>query len=146
METYSPPSYSMPSYGAPSMVEPQYAGFWIRLGTSIIDSIILLVIGAIIGVILHSNQAASTGINTLIGLVYTFGFWLSSGQTLGNRVTNTKLVRENGDPVTFGTAFIRYLGMIVSAIPLGLGYFWVIWDPKKQTWHDKMAGTLMIRV
>ena len=43
-----------------------------------------------------------------------------------------------------GRAFIRYIGRIVSAIPLLLGYFWMLWDNEKQTWHDKFAGAVVV--
>jgi uncharacterized RDD family membrane protein YckC len=52
---------------------------------------------------------------------------------------------KSGGPLTLGQSLIRYLGYYVSTIPLGLGLIWVGIDAKKQGWHDKMAGTVVIR-
>ena len=135
----------MQPYGSPVMVQTQAAGFWIRVGAYIIDAIVTAVIAGIISAIIHPNTAASSGVSTLIGLVYFLGFWTSSGRTLGYRVTGLQLVKADGGPITIGTAVIRYVGLIVSFMVIFLGVLWVIWDPQKQGWHDKMAGTLVIR-
>jgi uncharacterized RDD family membrane protein YckC len=52
--------------------------------------------------------------------------------------------RGTGRPIGYGRAFIRWLGSILSVIPLFLGYFWMLWDREKQTWHDKMAGSVVV--
>ena len=52
---------------------------------------------------------------------------------------------ETGGLIDMGTALLRYVGYIVSAIPLALGFLWIIWDPEKQGWHDKIAKTRVIR-
>ena len=49
-----------------------------------------------------------------------------------------------GQPVGYVRAFVRWLGSILSALALFLGYFWMLWDPEKQTWHDKMAGSVVV--
>lgn len=68
------------------------------------------------------------------------------GQTLGRRSANNKLVdARTGEPIGPLRVFGRFLCSILSAIPCYLGYFWMLWDPQKQTWHDKMMGTLVIK-
>jgi uncharacterized RDD family membrane protein YckC len=54
------------------------------------------------------------------------------------------VVRTDGSPVTWGRAVLRYLGFIVSAIPLSLGFLWIAIDGRRQGWHDKLAGTYVI--
>ena len=52
---------------------------------------------------------------------------------------------KTGNPPTFGQSVIRYLGYYVSTIAFGLGLIWVAFDARKQGWHDKMAGTVVVR-
>ncbi|HUE75473.1 MAG TPA: RDD family protein [Chloroflexota bacterium] len=54
-------------------------------------------------------------------------------------------MQTDGSNLDVVGAIIRYIGAIVAAIPFGLGYLWVIWDPNKQGWHDKIAGTYVIK-
>lgn len=83
---------------------------------------------------------------TLAGLAYYIYLEGSpSGQTVGKKAMNIRVVNfETGAPLGYGTAAIRYVCRFLSAIPCGLGYFWAIWDPQKQTWHDKIAGTVVV--
>jgi uncharacterized RDD family membrane protein YckC len=58
-----------------------------------------------------------------------------------------KVVMADGDGlVSAGTGILLYIGYIISGIPLFLSYLWAIWDPKHEAWHDKMAGTKVIKV
>ena len=72
-------------------------------------------------------------------------FWVRSGQTPGKRLLHLKVVRRDGQPLSWGTAIARYLGYIVSALPLYLGFLWILWDRNKQGFHDKIAGTVVVR-
>jgi uncharacterized RDD family membrane protein YckC len=68
------------------------------------------------------------------------------GQTLGKKAMGIRVVRKNnGAPVGYGLAVGRYLARFVDAITLGLGLLWAAWDPLHQTFHDKIAGTLVVR-
>ncbi len=125
----------------------QLAGFWRRFASLIIDSIIVSVIGQVIGaIVVHGDnrQATAGGVSFLIGLAYyTWGF--GSGQTLGCRVLNLKIVDQNtGGVPGYGKGLIRYIVSIVSAAVILIGFLWMLWDSKKQTWHDKVAGTLVV--
>ena len=51
---------------------------------------------------------------------------------------------SGGGPIGYGRAFIRYIGRILSAIPLLLGFLWMLWDKEKQTWHDKFANSVVV--
>jgi uncharacterized RDD family membrane protein YckC len=66
------------------------------------------------------------------------------GKTPGKMVFGLKVIRETGEPLTFGTAFLRWIGYFVSSLPLNLGFIWIAFDRKKQGFHDKLAGTVVI--
>lgn len=70
------------------------------------------------------------------------GAW---GRTLGKLVLGLRVVRTDGTPLGFSRAFLRYLGYMIALIPFGLGVLWVAWDDQKQGWHDKIAGTFVIK-
>jgi uncharacterized RDD family membrane protein YckC len=121
------------------------ADFVTRLIALIIDAIIVGVPSVIIG--LFVPQAVSILINLVIGVAYYTYFWSSTGQTVGKMVMGLKVLSsESGQILTVQEAVIRYVCMIVSSIPLGLGFFWALWDPKHDTWHDKLAKTKVISI
>ncbi len=120
-----------------------YAGFFIRLAAALIDGTILMVVGALLKKVLPF--LGQPVFNTLLGAFYYIYLWVNmNGQTVGKRAMKIKIIREDGKPLTYQDAVLRYLGYIVSTIPLLLGYFWIIWDSKKQGWHDKIAKTYVV--
>ena len=84
----------------------------------------------------------------LVGPLYSWlMIGLNGGRTLGKMAMGTKVVNEDGVAPSLLTAFVReVIGKFVSAIVLGLGYIWILFDPKFQGWHDKIAGTYVIKV
>ena len=119
------------------------ASFGRRLVAIIVDGIILGVVGAIIGVIFPETLANALAI--AIGLAYFTYLEGSTGQTLGKRLLGIRVADvRGGGPIGFGRAAIRYVGRIVSTIPLFLGYLWMLWDGEKQTWHDKFASSVVV--
>ena len=159
-----PPSGSAPVSWAPAppvhagpMPGLRYAGFWVRLVAFIIDAIIVGVIGAALsplfggptviqtGTTFEVNTGA-TGIQLLIDLVYFVGFWMWRAQTPGMIPFNMRVVRaDNGENVDVSRAILRYVGLLISIVVLFLGVIWVAFDGRKQGWHDKLAGTLVVR-
>jgi uncharacterized RDD family membrane protein YckC len=117
----------------------QLAGFWVRLGAYIIDAIL---IGIVVGIL---NAIRLGGVGSLVQIVYFVAFWSTTGQTVGMLALRIKVVREDGRPLTLATGIMRYIGFVISAIVIFIGLLWVIWDPKKQGWHDKIAHTLVVR-
>ena len=76
---------------------------------------------------------------------YFVTFWAWKGTTLGGIVCNLRVVRENGKPLAGADAVVRGLACVFSFVPLGLGFFWILRDPLQQAWHDKIAGTIVLK-
>lgn len=82
----------------------------------------------------------------LVGLAYFAGMWAWKGTTIGGIVLNLQVVRQDGQPMNFLTALVRSVAAVFSALMLFLGFFWIAWDREKQGWHDKIAGTVVVRL
>ena len=80
---------------------------------------------------------------TMLLVVYLFftGFWSWSGKTLGMQSWRLRLEKPDGRVPGFGTASLRFAAAILSWLPLGLGFFWQLWDKDRLTWHDRLSGT-----
>ncbi len=130
-------------------------GFWRRWTGLIVDEVIILVVMSVLSqaflneyVLLNLSHPQYTNFMLLavgLSILYTFGFLLlNQGQTIGMQLAGIQLKRENGKSLEFITIFVRFLGAMLSALAFRLGYLWCAWDNKKQTWHDKMAGTIVV--
>jgi uncharacterized RDD family membrane protein YckC len=138
--------------------ELEYVGFWPRVGASIIDTMaIVLVVSPLL--VAFYGKAYFSGmqagilagpadflISWVMPAVAVIAFWLYKQATPGKMVISARVVdAATGGPLTTGQAIGRYFGYFVSSIPFGLGLVWVAFDSKKQGWHDKMAGTVVVR-
>ena len=156
----------LPETGKHTLVTPTAypAGFFSRMEAFVIDIVILSVVqlvgAAFVRAILNffkltglvsyiktllENSAFQIGsgvvlITLLVIGYYTF-FWTLVGFTPGKAILGLKVARKNGSKVSFGRALVRFFAYWISALPLFLGFLWVLWDPKRQGWHDKIAGT-----
>jgi uncharacterized RDD family membrane protein YckC len=121
------------------------AGFWRRFGAYLLDSIL---IGIVVGILTAALKTPGYFVGIAIGLAYFVYFeGGSSGQTIGKRVLDIRVIDyATGGPLGYGKAFLRWIGRIVSGAICALGYLWMIWDKEKQTWHDKIAGTVVVPV
>jgi uncharacterized RDD family membrane protein YckC len=129
----------------PVTAETVSADFFVRLVAAIIDGIILIIPQMILRLVL--GQAIGSLIGLGIGVAYSYYFWTTSGQTPGKMAMSLKVVSaETGGLLEPSAALLRYVGYIVSSIPIGLGFLWVLWDPKHDAWHDKIAKTKVIKV
>jgi uncharacterized RDD family membrane protein YckC/cytoskeletal protein CcmA (bactofilin family) len=113
------------------------AGFWIRMGALLIDMILVGIITAFLD---------SHGELWLVALAgYGAIMWKIKGTTIGGLVCGLKVVRRDGADINWDTAIVRALGCFLSMIVVGLGFLWIVFDPERQAWHDKIAGTLVVR-
>ena len=138
------------------MEEIEYAGFWIRVGAALIDTLlVMIIIGPFLTLIYGKDywigESFFYGFWDLL-LSYIFPaiavivFWSYKSATPGKIALKLSIVDANtGGKPTTGQLIGRYLGYYLSLIPLGLGIIWVGIDKKKQGWHDKVAGTVVIR-
>jgi uncharacterized RDD family membrane protein YckC len=80
----------------------------------------------------------------LFGAAYFIGLWALRGQTLGNKLLGIRVIRRDGRPLGLGGALARYLGYMVSALLLGLGFVWIAFDAQRQGLHDKLAASVVV--
>jgi uncharacterized RDD family membrane protein YckC len=131
--------------GLATVTQSETAGFGVRLGAYLIDLVIITVPELLLRLLL--GPAVGTLLGFVGGVGYYVYFWSSSGATPGKMMLGLRVVSaETGEIIDVGTAILRYVGYIVSGIPLLLGFLWVLWDPNKQGWHDKIAKTRVVRV
>ena len=79
-------------------------------------------------------------------LVYRVALWSWKTTTVGGIICGLRVVRTDGKPLAFTDALVRGLASILSAAAAGLGWLWILWDAERQAWHDKIAGTVVVRV
>jgi uncharacterized RDD family membrane protein YckC len=84
----------------------------------------------------------------LIGVAALFysWFWTHGGQTVGMRAWRIRVVGHDGGPVGWATALVRFAAAWLSALPLGLGLWWVLVDRERRAWHDRLSGTAVVCV
>ncbi|HEY8096206.1 MAG TPA: RDD family protein [Methylobacter sp.] len=138
------------------MNEQEYAGFWIRTGAALIDTIFILIITmpiltAIYGIDYWAGESFFLGfwdalLNYILPAIAVIVFWVYKSATPGKMATKLTIVdAKTGGKPSIGQFIGRYLGYYISMIPLFLGIIWVGIDKRKQGWHDKLAGTVVIR-
>jgi hypothetical protein len=123
--------------GLPEAYSHPRATFWERAGAAFLDMVLV----GILGLFTHFPPFAF-----LIAIAYFTGMWTWKGTTVGGAVLGLKVVRQDGQPVTFLVALVRSLASAFSVIVFFLGFLWIGWDKEKQGWHDKIAGTVVLRL
>jgi uncharacterized RDD family membrane protein YckC len=138
-----------------------YAGFVSRLLAYSIDLVVITVtLVATAWIVSTANSLVSTvnfgqtyprlrAIFAGTGaLLFTAGyfilFWTAIGQTPGKILLGVRIVGQNGRPISFLQAIIRYLGYLLSTLALFMGYGWILIDNRRQGWHDKLARTFVV--
>ncbi|RPI15656.1 MAG: RDD family protein [Lysobacterales bacterium] len=136
--------------------ELEYVGFWPRVGASLIDTVLVAMIAwpvltAVYGREYWTSDALLHGpvdflVSWVLPAVAVMVFWVYRQATPGKMAIGARIVDAgSGAAPTGRRLFVRYLGYYVSTLPLLLGFLWVAFDPRKQGWHDKMAGTVVVR-
>jgi uncharacterized RDD family membrane protein YckC len=163
---------SSPNAPAGDTSSPEYVGFWERLGASIIDSVLAMLVVAPLwwwaygkeflselatsyapSTALLSSQSlelARGPVDVLLSYVFpaiaVVVFWITRQATPGKMLLGMRIVdAKTGGPLSTGQAIGRYLGYYLSIFGLFLGFIWVAFDARKQGWHDKLAGTVVVR-
>lgn len=134
----------------------EYAGFWVRVGATIIDSLVIMAITfplliSIYGWAYFDSESLVSGpADFLISWVFpafvAVWFWTRKQATPGKMALSLRVVdADSGAALSVGQSIGRYLAYFVSVIPLGLGLIWVGFDRRKQGWHDKLARSVVVR-
>lgn len=134
----------------------EYAGFWIRFAALMIDVVFMSIVLYFPLTLIYGeqywlgDQVIHGFWDLLLGyvvpIVATIWFWLRYMGTPGKMALKLRIVDAvSGERMTTGQAIGRYFAYIPAMLPLFLGLFWVGVDRKKQGWHDKLAGTVVIR-
>src|SRR2546430_17551198 len=124
------------------------AGFGTRFLAFLIDIIGLAIIQGILASILYQgNISGPEPVGTIIGIAYFVYFWSKAGggQTLGMKALNIKVVKTDGSMLDYTGAFIRYVGVLISSMRAFIGLTWAAFDAQSQGWHDKIAGTYVVK-
>jgi uncharacterized RDD family membrane protein YckC len=121
------------------------AGFWQRFGALVLDLLVLLV-PEIILLVIFKQGALYQALSTLMSLAYfTYFEGGPTGQTVGKRALGIRVYDfRQGGPIGYGRGLLRQIGKWISGLVILLGYLWMLWDKEKQTWHDKIAGTVVV--
>jgi uncharacterized RDD family membrane protein YckC len=147
----------------------QYAGLITRLAAFVIDTGVLSAIIVFISWFFHTSlsmfqaerisqltpilrQVYSVILSPLFGslasfflvVLYYLFFWTTAGQTIGKAVMGIKIVPNRGGKMTLFRSMVRFLGYFISALPLGLGFWWILFDDRRFAWHDHLANTCVI--
>ena len=152
------------------MTTYRFAGFWRRFVAYMIDGFIISVIFTFFMIIatvafiagalsndgsrLMTNMLDPAWVGALLAPIWVFSIILniayftyfhgSTGRTPGKSVMGLQVISAQGTPVSYGTAFLRSVGYLVSSLVFCLGFIWIGFDKRKQGWHDKIAGTVVI--
>lgn len=137
--------------------ELEYVGFWVRVVASLIDTVLLaLIVTPLLAAVygrgyLDMNIGAVPGtpdllLSWVLPAVAVIAFWVARQATPGKMVFSARIVdARTGREPSAGLCIGRYLAYFVSSIPFCLGFLWVAIDRRKQGWHDKLAGTLVVK-
>jgi uncharacterized RDD family membrane protein YckC/cytoskeletal protein CcmA (bactofilin family) len=115
------------------------AGFMPRFLASLLDIFLLFMVLIVAG-------PFAAPLLLPFGIIYFVAMWTWKGTTLGSLVFGLKVIRTDGRPITFAVALVRSLASVFSLMVLFLGFLWAAWDREKQSWHDKIAGTVVVRM
>jgi uncharacterized RDD family membrane protein YckC len=118
------------------------AGFWIRMAALLLDIILVGFVSSVPFPFHHSFG----NFHLVVLAIYGAVMWKLKGATVGGIIFDLHVVRLDGRPVDWETAIVRALGCFLSLAVVGLGFIWIAFDHGSQAWHDKIAGTVVVRV
>lgn len=133
-------NYAPSAPPVPDLVSFPRAPFRDRLAAFVLDVILVAIVQSLLD--LNTRDSA---IFVLL-LAYHIGFWTWKGTTVGGIICQLRVVRVDGTLLRFPDALVRGLSSIFSLVVLGLGCLWILKDPERQAWHDKIAGTYVVKV
>ncbi len=137
----APPPITPPVIGpAPVAVLFPRASFLDRVAAFALDVVLIAILNAVL------RYPWEGGGLLVVVIVYQMAFLAWKGTTLGGIVCGLRVIRMNGTDMRPIDAVARGLSSIFSIFALGIGCLWMLNDPERQTWHDKIAGTIVVKV
>lgn len=138
------------------MEDIKYAGFWLRFGAFLIDLLVMAIVLYIPLTFIYGEdywvgEQIVSGfwdimLSYVVPFIATIWFWLRFMGTPGKMVLKLRVVdAATGNRMGAGQAIGRYFAYLVALIPIGLGFIWIAIDKRKQGWHDKLSGTVVVR-
>lgn len=133
--------------------QPRPAGLLRRLGAMLYDGLLLVAIFMLAGLLaltVTGGEAVPSGsfwfqaYLLLIAMLFLCGFWINGGQTLGLRSWRLRVESADGGPVDARQALLRFAAAFLALAPAGLGLFWLVIDPERRAWHDRLSGTRVV--
>lgn len=148
------------SFPEPDMnlsTELEYVGFWPRVAAAVVDAILLSAVAAPLLLLFYEQSfLVNSSSNSILVQLLIVGvvppvaittFWIRRHATPGKMAISAIIIDEKtAGPPSIWQHVGRYCAYFLSALPLGLGFFWIAFSPKKQAWHDRLAGTLVVRI
>jgi uncharacterized RDD family membrane protein YckC len=136
-----------------TQTEPEYVGFWLRFIAVLIDSVLISIVLYPLIFMLFGWElnyeglgVGSTVVTYLLPAIVIVIFWICRSDTPGKIAIGAKIVdAKTGGKPSAGQFIGRYLGYYLSSIIFCLGFLWAAWDDRKQGWHDKLAGTVVVK-
>lgn len=116
------------------------ATFLDRAAAGVLDIILVVIVGQLLDSVTRDDAIF------VLLLAYFIGFWTWKGTTVGGIILQLRVVRVDGAPLRFVDALVRGLSSVFSAVVVGLGFLWILKDPERQAWQDKIAGTYVVKV
>jgi uncharacterized RDD family membrane protein YckC len=129
------PNAPVPDLALEALALPR-ASFWERMAAAFLDVILVAVLNSVV-------RGGVLGL--FVALAYFVGMWAWRGTTIGGIVLNLKVVRYDDRPISFAVALVRALAASFSVLVLFLGFLWIAFNQDRQAWHDKIAGTIVVR-
>jgi uncharacterized RDD family membrane protein YckC len=133
-------SFDLPPPATLDLAAFPRAAFFDRLAAFVLDVILVILAYQILDLFRRDSTFF------LLLLAYHIGFWTWKGTTVGGIICQLRVVRMDGTPLSFADALVRGLAGIFSLAVFGLGGLWILKDPERQAWHDRIAGTYVVKV
>lgn len=135
---------TLPSPGFPRRLAAIFYDLILLLAVLFVASFLALMVNG--GTPVQSGNPFYTAYMLLVTFLFYAWFWVHGGQTLGMRAWRLRVLRDDGQPLTWGDATRRFLCALLSLLPAGLGFLWSLFDKEGLAWHDRLSGTRLTLV
>jgi uncharacterized RDD family membrane protein YckC len=135
-----------PTAQSGSILSFSHATFFERLAAFVLDCVLIAILAEVVRFDRLFGEWSPDGNMLLVALVYHIAFWTWKQTTVGGIIMQLRVTRTDGTPMRFAESLVRGLGGIFSLVFAGVGFLWILRDPERQAWHDRIAGTFVVNV